>query len=65
MGLGDAVNALVLEGSAVDLNALKARPLRGVIGQGFLTKIRGGTTDQKVLVERIKRARDILINGSA
>jgi len=61
----EGIMVALLENKPLDLKIFKERYRSLMADADFLTKIRGGTTDQKVLVERIKRARDILINGSA
>ncbi|MCB1680957.1 MAG: DUF262 domain-containing protein [Rhodospirillales bacterium] len=61
----EGVMVALLESKTPDEATFKTRYEKLMSDEDFISKIRGGTTDQKVLVDRIKRARDVLINGTA
>lgn len=61
----EGVIIALLESETPNVNTFKNRYEKLMNDPDFLTKISGGTTDQKVLVDRIRRARDVLVNGAA
>lgn len=61
----EAVMIALLESNVQDKDRFKQNYERLMQDEQFVSKIRGGTTDQKVLMERIKKAKELLTNEAA
>jgi hypothetical protein len=61
----EAVMLALLESLPVDQESFKENYKTLMGDEQFVSRIRGATTDQKTLLERIKRAKEILINEAA
>ena len=60
----EGVMVALLEGNTPDKNTFKEKYDTLMKDEVFVSRIRSGTTDQKVLLERIKRAKEILLDES-
>lgn len=61
----EGVMVVLLENTTPDAGIFKERYDLLMKDEEFVSKITSATTDQKVLAERIRRAREVLINGTA